>query len=959
MHGGSALLLVDIVDSTALTQTLGEVARENLWDRHDRGARDLFGELGGTEIDKTDGFLLLFESAASACQFVSRYFHFLQELEPPLKARGAMHVAHLARRRTPDADVARGAKPIDIDGLVKAIVARVISVAAAGQILLTDAAAEALRSCNASIASVGHWRMKGLTEPLALFELVVADDGVDEPLDSEKAHRVARHGDTWLPVREIPNSLPLELTTFVGRRALLLSVQRSLEGRTRLLTLHGPGGIGKTRLAIHAAWSNLGAYSGGVWFCDLSAATSLDGVLYAVASGLRLPPSENADPIRVVRDALVGRGHCLLVLDNFEQVAPYALTTLGNWLEETTDAHFLVTSRVALKLPGEHLYELESLSEAEALELLLQRGKSVRADFSISHIERVHACKLLSLLDHLPLAIELAASRLNALSVSQLLERMSQRFRLLAETGGRGTRHSALRATLEWSWELLTGLERHAFAAVSVFEAGFTLQAFEAVVQDSTTELEHWPLDLLQALVDKSLLRRLQSGRYEMLYSIREFAAEKLDRLDSSDSSAVRDRHAEHFGSLDPGTSRRLAAEEIENIVAATRWAWRAQREGLLLRLLDLAWLGLQSVGPFRVALSLADPVLQRPFQGNAARAMASFVAGSARKMMGDATRGEELLQSAVELSDVDVNPRVRILALCALYDCLIDRGEIDAAFRHLGVAERLADDLASDQLRLLCMNSKAAHYHQAGDLAVAWTQYQAALSLAHRIDDRRWQGGILGNLGNICQAKGDLDRAADLYRQALRLSVDERDRRWAVNTQCNLGVVHHELGQPDDALALLRDALSDAEAIGSLYAAAVIECNLGIVHNTRASRTEATNWFDRFHRRAQSLGHRGLLTTAQGYLAVSVAGESGGERSRALMKDAIQHRETLDATSLAILSAQRAELALLLRDNEATKLLVEAEAAAGDGTLPFEVSIALSAARSRLTNHSTPNGSL
>ena len=212
-----ALLLTDVVGSTKMSEKLGDAAMAEVWAAHDRVARDLLPPWRGREIDKTDGMLLMFDAAADAVAYALAYHRALAALPVPLSARAGLHVGPVLLRENAAADVARGAKPLEVDGLAKPMAARVMSLANGGQTLLTPDALDALGESPLARQSHGHWVMKGVAEPIELFEVGEDDTGFAAPPDSDKVYRVVRSGERWLPVREIPNNLPQLATSFVGR----------------------------------------------------------------------------------------------------------------------------------------------------------------------------------------------------------------------------------------------------------------------------------------------------------------------------------------------------------------------------------------------------------------------------------------------------------------------------------------------------------------------------------------------------------------------------------------------------------------------------------------------------------------------------------------------------------------------------------------------------------------------
>src|SRR5258706_333462 len=277
---------------------------------------------------------------------------------------------------------------------------------------------------------------------LLLFEAAAdaeADAAFVPPPDAAKGYRVVREGDMWLPARNIKRSLPAERDSFVGRRETLVELARRLDAGARLVSVLGIGGSGKTRLVTRFGWSWLGDFPGGVWFCDLSQARSLDGIVHAVAEALAVPLGKE-EPVRQLGNAIAARGPCLVILDNFEQVSRYAEEALGRWLSRATEARFVVTTREVLGLAGEETLALAPLPAADAAALFVQRAESAKRDFQPTEEDRAAVDPLVKLLEGLPLAIELAAARVRVMPPRTLLSRMSERFKLLSSTGGRRDR---------------------------------------------------------------------------------------------------------------------------------------------------------------------------------------------------------------------------------------------------------------------------------------------------------------------------------------------------------------------------------------------------------------------------------------------------------------------------------------------------------------------------------------
>jgi predicted ATPase len=279
--------------------------------------------------------------------------------------------------------------------------------------------------------------------------------------------------------------LPAERDAFVGREAELAELSRLLDEGHGLVSVLGIGGSGKTRLVLRHARRELTTHPGGAWFCDLSEARGVEGIAKAVATALDVSLGKD-DPVVQLGHAIAARGKCLVILDNFEQVARHAGATLGRWLDRAPQATFVVTTREVLGLPGEQSLALAPLTAADASALFVARARQARSGYEPDAPERVVIAQLVALLDHLPLAIELAAARVRMMPVAGVLARMGERFKLLSSSGARQTRQATLKTTLDWSWELLSEWEKAALAQVSVFEGGFTVEAAEAVLDLSS-----------------------------------------------------------------------------------------------------------------------------------------------------------------------------------------------------------------------------------------------------------------------------------------------------------------------------------------------------------------------------------------------------------------------------------------------------------------------------------------
>ncbi|MEO5771646.1 MAG: NB-ARC domain-containing protein, partial [Burkholderiaceae bacterium] len=414
MNEVRALLLTDVVDSTKLSEEIGDAAMAQVWAGHDRVARDLLPGCHGREIDKTDGMLFMFERASDAVAYAVAYHDALSKLPRPLKARAGLHVGPVILRENSAADVALGAKLMEVDGLTKPTAARIMSLARGGQTLLTPEARQALGQTGFQLASHGHWMIKGVSDPIELYE--VADQGLrlTPPPDSDKVYRVVRQADWWLPVKDIPNNLPFQGTSFIGRERELDEVKALLK-KSRLITLLGMGGLGKTRLSLQVAAETLNEYPDGAWFLDLSPLTDAALVVAETAQVLDVR-EEPGRPLIQTLCAHLKTKRVMLVIDNCEHLVHACADLAHAILKAAPNVRMLASSRETLRVPGEHGYpilplpvpksgdDLAALARSTAVQLFVARAQLHKPAFELNEREAPALAELVSRLEGIPLA---------------------------------------------------------------------------------------------------------------------------------------------------------------------------------------------------------------------------------------------------------------------------------------------------------------------------------------------------------------------------------------------------------------------------------------------------------------------------------------------------------------------------------------------------------------------------
>jgi predicted ATPase/class 3 adenylate cyclase len=950
-----ALLLTDVVDSTKLSTQVGDAEMARLWAAHDRAARDLLPIWHGREIDKTDGMLLLFDAVSDAVGYALAYQQALNQLVPPLKARAGVHIGPVTLRENSAADIALGAKPLEVEGVAKATAARVMSVAMGGQILMSADAQQSLSADGLRQQSHGYWRLKGLDAPIELFE--VGDDRAVfvPPPDADKAYRVVRQGDLWSPVREIRHSLPAEGDAFVGRTEALAELSRHLRTGARLISILGIGGTGKTRLATHYGRSWLGEFPGGVWFCDLAAARSVEGIASAVAQGLDVPLGRD-DPLVQLGHAIAGRGPCLVILDNFEQVARHAAQTLGHWLARADHARFVVTTREVLGVAGEVVLALPPLPPAEGFALFVQRAKAAKPDFQPNAEDQAAIGPLVTLLDGLPLAIELAATRVRVMPPRTLLARMSERFKLLASKGGRLDRQATLRAAFDWSWDLLPTAEKAALAQLSVFEGGFTLEAAEGVLDLTGYDDAPWTVDAVNSLVDKSFVRARGDHRFDLLVSVQVYAAEHLQteaRYPGSGPQALtaaQRRHAAWFAALGPIRAVEGTVADLDNLVTACRRAMSLGDGDCAADALEGAWVAIHARGPFAIGIELAESVCAMPRLGDRAAAHAQRVLAGALLFCGRPGPVASLLDRALASAHAAGDRSCETQILHQMVQVLGNDGRTHEARARCVEAVQLARDLGDRRLECQAIKGLGNLATLDGRVDDALMHYEQALALARDTGNLRMQGSVLGNLANLYDGLGRMDQALAWSEEALVIARETGDRRLEGNALCNMGLHHLVMGHLDAAAAASQAALVLARELGY----ALLECaargGLGIVRERLARPDEALVQFETAVRMAHELKEPRYEGRFLGYLGLLHARQWRHEDARRCLDSGeALLRSVSDRLELGLLLTSRAEAHRLAGNAAAASAwLAEASAVAAEGGAGPASELGLALARVR-----------
>ncbi len=725
--GTVTFLFTDVEGSTRLLQEHGS-GYADLLDEHRRALREAFARHSGVEVDtQGDAFFVAFSSAAGAA---AAAVEARQSLETgPMRVRIGIHTCE-------PLVTGEGYVGIDVHRT-----ARISAAAHGGQIVLSETTRRLL-AADAPVRDLGEHRLKDMIHPERLYQLGAGDFPPLRTLDA--------------------TNLPVAASALIGREREVEELVALLSNGTRLLTVTGPGGTGKTRLALQVAADLVG--------------TLHDGVFWVPLAGLvdsELVPSEVAQVVGAPDDlgAFLRGKELLLLLDNFEHLLD-AAPAVSDALAAAGGLRVLVTSRAPLHVSGEREYRLEPLPAGDAATLFVERARASGRDLvPDSTVDAI--CRRL---DGLPLAVELAAARTKLLAPELLLERLDVALPLL--TGGvrdAPERQRTLSATIEWSHELLEPGSAELFARLSVFAGSFPLRAAEEVCDAD--------LDALAALVDSSLLKTIGDNRFLMLATIREYALEKL--ADSAEAGELRGRHAAFFSALaEQAYERRLDAEEEwskrleldhDDLRAALDWLEVDEPD----RALELAgalgwfWLshGLLAEGRGRIVAALG-----RSTSTGRTRARALAASGALVGRHGDPGAGRAQLDDAI-----------------GLWHELGDRTELAAALDALGW--------------LLV--------YDAGDDTGSLRAFEQSLELRRQLGDRAGERRALVGVCQVLVALGEVDRAESLSQDLLEMAGgDPRTKHFAFHFLADCALIR---GDAEEAERRYRESLRAALSLGDV----------------------------------------------------------------------------------------------------------------------------------------------
>ncbi len=656
-----------------------------------------------------------------------------------------------------------------------------------------------------------------------------------------------------------PNNLPVAVTSFVGRRSEQAAIKELLAA-TRLLTLSGIGGCGKTRLSLEVAREIIAEYADGAWLVELAPLANAELVPQAVAHGLGLKEEPHQPTIETLVAHLKPRS-MLLLLDNCEHLLGACADLVAILLRSCPGLRIIATSREGLGIPGESIFHVpplavptgrsfspEELGQVESVQLFVERARVVNATFTLNAATFAPVREICRHLDGIPLAIELAVARIKVMSAAEIASHLDDRFRLL--TGGSRTalpHHQTLRALIDWSYESLTPHEAAVFRRLSFFAGGWTLDSAGAVCAGD--DLEEWEvLDLLSRLVDKSLVeidaeggQRTGKTRYRMLETVRSYARQRLGEQGESDGT--RERHLAHFLSWAEAADRQLTGEEQglwlsrieaehDNLRLAVDTCRSADHDATCgLRLAGALGRFWEVHGHWSEGRGVCAEMIARPGPGDpAARAKVLVCAGNLALSQGDGVEArrayEESLAIRRRLGDKPgIAQSLNSLGLIAW-----TRGAFDESRQLYEESLAVRRELGDERGIALSLNNLANLARDQGEHDEARRLHEESLSIKRRLGDRRGIASSLNNLGVVLRRLGDYRRARTCYEESLGIRREIGDKQGIAQSLNSLGNLAEEEGEHAEARALHVESLAIKRELGDRRGTVVSLVNIANV---------------------------------------------------------------------------------------------------------------------------------
>ena len=828
--GTVTFLFTDIAGSTLLLERLGEAYANLLADQR-RIMREVFDSLEGQEVDtQGDSFFVSFARASQAVSAAAEIQRSLQAHEWPdgveVRVRMGLHTGEPVRAE-------EGYVGMDVHRA-----ARIAHAGHGGQVLLSPTTTSLIEHDlpdGVRLRDLGEHRLKDLQHPQRIHQLIIAELASDfPPLQTLDA---------------LPNNLPLQLTTFVGRDDEIARVKELLS-ETRLVTLVGPGGVGKTRLSMQVAADLVETFPQGVWLVELTAVETPDEIVPAIADALCFTidvQASNLSPKEQVIDYLARRT-CLLVLDNFEHLVEEA-GLITDVLQRAPDVRLLVTSRERLNLHEEWIFDLGGMSYPQngrernkvysGLHLFKERAQQVDDEFVLSNTVEPHAVRICQLLDGSPLGIELAAAWVATLPCSEIVREIEKNLDFVVTTmRDLPQRHRSLRAVFEHSWQLLSEEQRVSFQRLSIFRGGFSRQAAEQVADVNLT--------MLAEFMSKSLIQQSAEGRYDIHGLLRQYAQEQLN-LDSEEQQAVKENHSRYFArflrerrdALDREQKPQLRDEirpDISNLKEAVNHAIRIWEEADTLGFIRDFCAFYRSTNYYegldvlrKVSRGLRDDGIKMEIgspRGTVLLAITAF----------ECAFESSLGSSEHEQVAEDILPHLRETELThELANCLLALGvyrvlcsDYPSAIENLSESTSLFETFNDLYGLLTSMSWLGWAYKEMGDLDRAGEFFQDAYELCKREGSRLGQAYTLSKLGTWSDARHEFEKALGYHMKAQTIFIEFNDTAGQGYALSRMSLSAWGMGAFDDALQYGKAGLDKLEPIGHRWGINTSHCRIG-----------------------------------------------------------------------------------------------------------------------------------
>jgi len=861
--------LSDIEKSTEKWEKYRDIMGQIL-SRHDAILTELISRHAGRVIKHTgDGFFAVFDSGdplLCALEIQKRLAREDWGQIGDLRVRIALNTGEAEQR----AD--------DYFGPAINRTARLLAAAWGGQILLTDAVKS---NCNlpegADLIDLGIHFLPDLGEPLSIYQL----NHPDLPISEFPALRT---------LSGRPHNLPAQPTEFIGRDKEIKEISAWLRDPAhRLINIVGPGGIGKTRLALQVGATNFDQFNHGVFFIPLEKLTfgSIQFLVFTIADALNFTFYSREDPKLQLINYLHEK-QMLLIMDNFEHLVGEA-ELLSDIILQAPKIKFVITSRERLRLKGEYVYELEGLEYPDrtddpdfddygAVRLFVQSSRNVQPDLALTAEDRKALVRLFKLVAGVPLCIELAASWMRTVTCPEIVQELEKSMDFLDSTvQDLPKRHRNLRAVFEYSWVLLTEREKAVFRKLSVFSAAFT--------RDATQKISGIGLADIAAMVDKSLLRRRPDSRYEMYPLLRQYAEEKFTQ-DPNEYKFLMDRHASYyairFKELDEqyfrdydDTFLKSLAEDADNGRQALTWSTEQDLVAEAKFLLNAFYDYYEMKGWFLEAERL--------------------IAGI-----------QEKLQIKYGMEPVDEPHRSFYVMVLRLRGAMLrNLSQYDQARTYLEKAQRLLPGSETgDSMSILTELGMIAY--RTGDYGQARELFQKVMKYWEDIGNARKIALVLNNLGNIFFDTQVYDEALELYEKSLKIRRELGDKRGIAAILNNMGSVYYSTDKPDKSEDHHRQSIEIRQAINDRYGLSTCYNNLGLVLNNQEKYEEAIDFYSQALAIKREMGDMwGVCNTLVNIGSVYGDIKKNGE-ARNCFREALQILSGLNAQPLLIHTVNR-----------------------------------------------------